>query len=140
MAYSTEFSRAISIGILINIKMEEFGFEYVSTKVLANHLKIPVPTVVRILKSLNAAGITTTKEGSKGGVLLAKPIAKITLLDIFLALEHGHLFKTEMNFIVEDPRSEHFKEVLMGCMQDAEDAMKQSLAKTTLADIANDIG
>jgi Rrf2 family protein len=140
MAYSTEFSRAITIGIFINIKVDKFELEYVSTKVISEHLKIPAPTVVRILKSLSAAGITTTKEGSKGGVLLAKSIADISLLDIFLALEHGHLFKTEIDFIVENSQVEHYREIIMRCMLGAEDAMKQSLAKTTLADIVSGIG
>jgi Rrf2 family protein len=139
MAYSTEFSRAISISLYIDLKRQEFGYEYVSTKVIAKQLKIPAPTVVRILKSLSAAGITTTKEGAKGGVLLAKSVAEVTLLDIFLAIEHGHLFKTEIDFIVENPRVECFKGIIMNCMQDAEDAMKQSLKQTTLSDIANDI-
>lgn len=135
MAYSTEFSRAISISLLINEKMEEFGFEFVSVKNIAEFLKIPAPTVVRILRSLNAAGLTTTKEGAKGGVLLAKPIAEITLLDIFLAVEHGSLFKTEIDFIVKDSRIENLKELITNYTQDAENAMKESLKKTTLEDI-----
>lgn len=135
MAYSIEFSRAISIGLFINLKMEEFGFEYVSTKTIAEYLKIPAPTVVRILKSLNSAGITMAKEGAKGGVLLAKPITDITLLDLFLAIEHGPLFKTEIDYLVEHPQVDRLKVVVTKCMQDAEDSMKQSLKKTTLADI-----
>jgi DNA-binding IscR family transcriptional regulator len=50
------------------------------------------------------------------------------------------LFKTEIDFIVENSHVEHFREIIMSRMLDAEDAMKQSLAKTTLADITNDIG
>lgn len=135
MAYSTEFSRAISISLLINEKMDEHGFEFVSAKTIAEFLKIPAPTVVRILRSLNAAGLTTTKEGAKGGVLLGKPIADITLLDIFLAVEHGSLFKMDIDFLIEDPRVDNLKSLITNCMQDAEIAMKESLKKTTLADI-----
>ncbi|MFP3153514.1 Rrf2 family transcriptional regulator [Lachnospiraceae bacterium ZAX-1] len=138
MAYSTEFSRAVAISLFINLKTEEFKLEYVSTKVIAEYMKIPAPTIVRILKSLSDAGITTTKEGANGGVLLAKPVAKITLLDIFLAIEHGHLFKTEIGFIIDLPRVEHYKGLIINHMKDAEDAMKQSLQKTTLADIVKD--
>jgi Rrf2 family protein len=136
LAYSTEFSRAISIALYVNLKMEEFGYEYVSTRMIAEHLKIPAPTVVRILKSLNDAGITTAKEGSKGGVLLSAPMTKITLLDIFLAIEPGHLFKTEINFMLENPRVDVLRTIVTNCLQDAEDAMKKSLAQTTLTDIA----
>lgn len=60
VAYSTAFSQAISILLLINLKMYEFRYEFVSAKVIAECLKIPAPTVVKILKSLNSAGITTT--------------------------------------------------------------------------------
>lgn len=139
VAYSTEFSRAISISLLINQKMEEYGFEFVSTKTIAEFLKIPAPTVVRILRSLNAAGLTTTKEGAKGGVLLGKPIEEITLLDIFLAVEHGSLFKMDIDFLIEDPRIDNLKSLITNCMQDAEIAMKESLKKTTLADISKSL-
>ena len=139
MAYSTEFSRAITICLLINQKMEEYGFEFVSANTIAGFLKIPAPTVVRILRSLNAAGLTATKEGVKGGVLLAKPIAEITLLDIFLSVEHGSLFKMDIDFLIEDSRTDNLKSLIAGYMENAESAMKNSLKKTTLADIAKSL-
>ncbi|BCJ99574.1 RrF2 family transcriptional regulator [Anaerocolumna chitinilytica] len=139
MAYSTEFSRAITICLLINQKMDEYGFEFVSTNTIAEFLKIPAPTVVRILRSLNAAGLTATKEGAKGGVLLAKPIAEITLLDIFLSVEHGSLFKMDIDFLIEDSRIDNLKSLIAGYMEDAEIAMKESLKKTTLTDIAKSL-
>lgn len=139
MAYSTEFSRAITICLLINQKMDEYGLEFVSANTIAGFLKIPAPTVVRILRSLNAAGLTATKEGAKGGVLLAKPIAEITLLDIFLSVEHGSLFKMDIDFLIEDSRIDNLKSLIAGYMENAENAMKKSLKKTTLADIAKSL-
>ncbi|MBV7273734.1 RrF2 family transcriptional regulator [Clostridium thailandense] len=139
MAYSTEFSRAITICLLINQKMDEYGFEFVSANTISEFLKIPAPTVVRILRSLNAAGLTATKEGAKGGVLLAKPIAEITLLDIFLSVEHGSLFKMDIDFLIEDSRIDNLKSLIAGYMEDAENAMKESLKKTTLTDIAKSL-
>jgi Rrf2 family protein len=139
VAYSTEFSRAITICLLINQKMNEYGFEFVSANTIAELLKIPAPTVVRILRSLNAAGLTATKEGAKGGVLLAKPIAEITLLDIFLSVEHGSLFKMDIDFLIEDSRIDKLKSLISGYMDNAENAMKKSLLKTTLDDIAKSL-
>jgi Rrf2 family protein len=136
MAYSTEFSRAITICLLINQKMNEYGFEFVSAKTIAEFLKIPAPTVVRILRSLNMAGLIATKEGAKGGVILAKPIAEITLLDIFLSVEHGPLFKMDIDFLIEDTRTDNLKSLITDYMENAENAMKESLEKTALADIA----
>lgn len=135
MGYSSEFSRAISIALFIHMKMEEFRLEFVPTKVIAEYLVIPVPTVVKILKSLNAAGITTTKEGPKGGILLSKPAAEITLLDIFLAVEHGPMFKTQLDFAVSNSRIDHAKEAITGYLQGIEGTMKDTLEKTTLADM-----
>lgn len=138
MAYSTAFSQAVSILLFIHVKMEEFRFEFVSAKVISECLKTPVPTVVKILKSLNAASITTTKEGAKGGVLLAKPIAEITLLDVFLAIEHGTpLFKTQLDYFIENQQVDDLRSKVTTCLQDAEKAMKDSLKNTTLADIYN---
>ncbi len=136
MAYSTAFSQSISILLFINIKMEQFQLEFVSAKTISECLKIPTPTVVKILKSLNIAGIISTKEGAKGGVLLAKPIAEITLLNIFLAIEHETpLFKTQLDFFVENQKVDDVKLKITNCLQDAEKAMKESLKKTTLADL-----
>ena len=135
MAYSTEFSRAIAIILLIHMKMEECMYEFVSTKVIAEFLMIPAPTVVKILKSLNAAGITTTKEGLRGGILLIKSIADITLLDVFLATTHGPMFKTQMNYLIEDERIDNVVATISGHLQDAEEAMKETLKKTTLLEI-----
>jgi Rrf2 family protein len=135
VAYSTEFSRAISISLLIHQKMDEHGFEFVSTKTIAELLKIPAPTVVRILRSLNVAGLTTTKEGAKGGVLLSKSITDVTLLDIFLAVEHSPLFKIEIDFAVDDSRIDSLRSSITIHLQDAEKAMRGSLEKTTLLDI-----
>lgn len=136
MAYSTAFSQAITILLLIHEKMEALRFEFVSAKVIAECLRTPVPTVVKILKSLNAAGITATKEGAKGGVLLAKPLAEITLLDVFMAIEHKMpLFKTQLDFFIENPQIVGVRSKVMDCLQNAEKAMKESLKNQTLADL-----
>jgi Rrf2 family protein len=136
VAYSTAFSQAISILLVVHAKMEELRYEFVSAKVIAECLQIPAPTVVKILKSLNSAGITTTKEGVKGGVLLAKPITGITLLDLFMAIEHGTpLFRTQLDYFVENQQVDHIKSKITNCLKDAEKAMKDSLKNTTLADL-----
>lgn len=135
MAYSSEFPRAITIVLFIHMKMEEFGLEFVSTKVISEFLRIPAPTVVKILKSLNAAGITTTKEGPKGGILLARTAAEITLLDIFLAVEQGPMFKARLESSISNPRVEQARATIQGHLQSAEDAMKETLKETTIEDV-----
>lgn len=136
MAYSTAVSQAISILLYIHVKMEEYRYEFLSTKAISEKLNIPVPTAVKVLKSLNAAGITTTKEGAKGGVLLVKPLSEITLLDVFLAIEQGRpLFKIQTEFLVSGKQVDELREKMINSLQDAERAMKDSLQKVTLEDL-----
>lgn len=136
MSFSTTLQTAVGILALISIKMKEYHYEFVSTKLISEHLKIPIPTVVKVLKNLNVAGIIDTKEGAKGGVLLAKPLSEITLLDIFLAVEPGKpLFKTISDYPLDRKEVDIIKGRLLNSLQDAETAMKESLKKTTLEDL-----
>ncbi|WP_041711869.1 RrF2 family transcriptional regulator [Clostridium pasteurianum] len=140
MAYSLAMYQAISIIILIASKMEECKCrcEFLTTRVISENLEIAAPTAVKILNNLNAAGITITKEGAKGGILLAKSPAEITLLDIFLILERDRpLFKTGLNFNIHGQEVEVLKSRVDGCLVDAEKAMKNSLEKITIEDIMN---
>lgn len=138
MAYSTALSQAIAILLFINYKMEEFRYEFVSTKAISEHLSIPAPTTVKVLKSLNAAGITDTKEGAKGGILLVKPLKEITMLDIFLAVEQGKpLFKIQTDFLVSGQEIDDMREKMVVSLQNVENAMKDSLKKVTLEELRN---
>jgi Rrf2 family protein len=136
MAYSTATFQAVSMLIFIYFKSEEGRCDYLSTKVISKMLAIPVPTAVKVLDKLNAAGLTHTKEGVKGGILLAKPLSDITFLDVFNAMEPGKsLFKVHHDFNLEYEKLDSIKEKGIRCLQDAENAMKLSLSKVTLLDI-----
>lgn len=136
MAYSTATFQAVSILIFIHFKSEEGQYDYLSTKIISEMLNIPAPTAVKVLNKLNAAGLTHTKEGAKGGILLAKPISNITFLEVFNAIEQGKpLFKVQYDFNIEYEKLDSIKEKGIRCLQDAEDAMKLSLKKVTLLDL-----
>ncbi|HNB42397.1 MAG TPA: Rrf2 family transcriptional regulator, partial [Anaerolineales bacterium] len=89
MSYSLSFSQAIFTVLFVGDKVEQGFFDFVPTKELSAALNIPNPTAVKILGSLANAGIIETREGSRGGVRLAKPAKQITLLDVFNAIEAG---------------------------------------------------
>ena len=136
MAYSTATFIAASILLFVHFKSEEGLYDYLSTKTISEMLNIPAPTVVKVLSKLSSAGLIHTKEGAKGGILLAKPISDITILEIFNAVEQGKpLFKVQHNFNIEYENLESIKEKGMSCLQKAENAMKSSLEKTTLLDL-----
>jgi Rrf2 family protein len=136
MAYSVSISQAISIILYIAVKMKECKYEFLTTKAISEKLNIALPTAVKILNSLTIAGITMTREGAKGGVLLAKSSDDITLLDIFLAIEHERaLFKTKFDFNIDGDTVILLKNKISTCLDDAEDEMKNSLKKTKVSDL-----
>lgn len=147
MAYSLSMYQAISIVVFIALKMKESRYEFLTTKHISEILGIARPTAVKILQSLNASGIIVTKEGAKGGILLAKPLEEITLYDIFAALEGDRpLFKTGINVTLDEcevsaweGRMKTMTDRVDKSLQDAEEAMKSSLRSKTIAQIIEDI-
>jgi Rrf2 family protein len=136
MTYSTATFQAVSILVFIHFKSKEEQYDYLSTKIISEMLNIPVPTAVKVLNKLNAAGLTHTKEGAKGGILLAKPISDITFLEVFNAMEQRKpLFKVQHDFNIDYEGLDSIKKKGIHYLQDAENAMKASLDKVALSDI-----
>ena len=136
MAYSSATYLAVSILLFIHFKSSEGLYEYLSTKMISETLNFPAPTVVKVLNKLSAAGLTVTKEGAKGGILPAKPISDITILEVFNAVEQGNsLFKFQHDFNIEYEGLDSIIEKGTRCLKDAEDAMKKSLGKVNLLDL-----
>jgi FeS assembly SUF system regulator len=54
---------------------------------LAEHTRIALPTVSKLLKQLQRASLVTSTRGLHGGYQLARPAAQITAADILDALE-----------------------------------------------------
>jgi Rrf2 family protein len=136
MTYSTATFQAASILLLMHFRSEGGCVDYLSTKVISEMLNIPAPTVVKVLNRLNAAGLTLTKEGARGGITLARPITEITFLDVFDAVENGKpLFRVHLDFNIDDEFLDPIKEKAVESLQDAEDSMRSSLGRTTLYDL-----
>lgn len=136
MAYSISISQAISIVLYIAVKMKDCKYEFLTTKAISEKLNIALPTAVKILNSLTIAGLTMTREGAKGGVLLAKSSSDISLLDIFQAIEHERpLFKTKFDFNISGDNVTSLVNMVTNCLEDAESEMKNSLRKTTIENL-----
>ncbi|MCM3697795.1 Rrf2 family transcriptional regulator [Paenibacillus macerans] len=138
MAYSTALSQAVSILLYIHGISEEPCAKFLSTKVISEQLNIPAPTTVKVIRNLSNAKLTVTKEGAKGGIMLAKPLAEITLLDVFLAVEPGKpLFKLHTDVAVQGKDAEvaAIQQKLSSRLQAAEQALRQSLGEVRLIDL-----
>lgn len=140
MSYSLGFSQAIVATVYIADKVQQGFYEFTPTTQLAQDLNIPRPTAVKILQSLNQAGIIETREGAKGGVRLAKAADAVTILDIFMAVERERpLFQTRLNFNVTGNKPTLAQEAISTLLTDAEAAMKNELQQTTIADLITTI-
>ena len=136
MAYSMSMYQAVSILLFIHFKTVEEQYDYLSTRNISEMLNIPAPTVVKVLNKLNSGGLIHTKEGAKGGNLLARPITGITLLDVFTAIEQEKpLFKIQHSFNIEYEGLDSIVQKGVGALQGAEKAMKYSLGEVVLSDL-----
>jgi len=137
MAYSLAFTHAISIVVYIAVKMNyEDSAQYLSTKSISEKMGVPVPTLNKVLKSLVLSRILVSKEGAKGGLMLTRLPSKITLLDIFTAIEHEQpLFKPVSGLNIHGKEVEHFVRNIDNSLSLAEKSMKQSLAEITIEQI-----
>lgn len=136
MAYSLAFSQAISILAYIYIKTVLGKENYLSTRAISEALNIPIPTIVKVIKSLNHADLIRTKEGVGGGMVLNRNPKEIKLLDIFLAVESNKpLFKVDLNFSIEGEQVLAIKNEITESINEIELLMKSSLNRKRLSDI-----
>jgi len=136
MSYSLSFSQAIFVVLFVGDKVAQDFFDFVPTKEIATSLNIPGPTAVKILGSLANAGIIETREGSRGGVRLAKTAKEISLLNVFNAIEAGKpLFRLDHQLRVTGEKPIRAHQSVYAVLAEAEESMKSRLAQTTIADL-----
>ncbi len=140
MSYSLAFSKAILVVLFVADKVKQGMYDFVPTKVISEALNIAAPTAVKILQSLNRAGIIETREGARGGVRLARKMDEITVLDIFNAIEQERpLFRTDLNLNVTGRKPSRGQKAVLSVLQDAEAKMKAGLRSVSLAALVDEI-
>lgn len=86
-------------------KMADYGTVILTTMVreperiqsaadVAAQIRVPVPTVSKILKMLTREGLLLSTRGAKGGYLLARPASQISVAQIIIAMD-GPIGMTE---------------------------------------------
>lgn len=93
-----------------------------------------------LLSRLSDAGLTRSQLGAGGGALLAKPAVSIRLLDIYEAVEDTEIFSLHRTLPCENCAvGANILEAIEPVLKRAREALEQELAKTTIADIANEV-
>ncbi|PZD97171.1 transcriptional regulator [Paenibacillus sambharensis] len=129
---STRFSMAVHILSLITLSPNEVTGDYIAGSVNTN------PVVIRrIMGMLKKAGLVDVRPGVGGAFLLKEPEA-ITLLDIYHAVnvtEDNRLFGVHEDSNVRCQVGRNIESVLQSELSEAQSAMEQRLAQTTLSQL-----
>ena len=136
MPTSTRF--VVSVHILVNLAVGDGA--PVRSENLAYSANTS-PTVIRgLLVRMNDAGLTKSQLGSGGGALLARPAERITLLDVYEAVEDTELFSVHREKPCKDCAiGGNIIEAIQPILDRARRAMEQEMGNATIAQLAADV-
>lgn len=110
-----------------------------TSELIASSVDTNPSLIRRLLSQLAKAGMTTAQMGTGGGALLAKPAATITLLDVYRALDEEGTLIPIHGPCPKCPVGRNVKVVLERHVHAAEQALFDSLASTTIAQLAAEV-
>jgi DNA-binding IscR family transcriptional regulator len=134
MGRATRFS----VGVHALVLIEHFGGERLSSDLIAASVGTNASFVRRVLAMLSHAGVVHSSPGVPGA-RLARPAAKITLLEVYRAVEMAD----EHRFAVHEEPSRkcvigrHIRAALGEAIGPAEHAFEAELQRRSLADVAS---
>ena len=131
MAQSTRFPVAVHI---LTFLLASQG-KYVSSDAIAKSVATNPVAVRKILGMLVKAGFVSSLAGSKGGARLEVDPKKLSLLDIYQAVEHKEIFQMHAPH-PNCPLAKGITVDLQQIFDAAQKAMEQKLAAQTLEDIS----
>lgn len=137
MQISSRFTLAVHILDCIDTFKDEYK---VTSDFLASSTNVNPVIVRKILGQLKAAGLVEITRGS-GGASIPKPLAEVTLLDVYKAVEcvdNGELFHFHDNPNIQCPVGRNIHFVLDDKLLQVQNAMEKELASITLDDIHKD--
>lgn len=137
MQISSRFTLAIHIFACI----DTFGSEYkITSDFLAGSTNVNPVIIRKILGQLKGAGLIEVARGT-GGTTVARPLNKITFLDVYRAVEcttNGELFHFHENPNPNCPVGRNIHHILDDKLLRVQSAMEKELASITLADLKRD--
>lgn len=136
-----QISSRFTIAIHVLICIETFKNDYkVTSDFLASSVNVNPVVIRRLLQQLKKAGIINVTRGS-GGTILGKSADKITLFDIYRAVEcveEGGLFHFHENPNPLCPVGKNIHAILDTRLEQIQKAMEQEMKSVTLQDVMND--
>ena len=136
MSSNTHFALAIHILACLTVWPEA----PIPSAVIAASVGTHPAFLRELLGRLRTAGLVEIRMGKGGGSLLARPSEQITLRDVFRAVGAGH--SVAMHHSTPNHRcqiGQNILPVLAGVMEQLDQAVAETLSRTTLADITAQI-
>jgi Rrf2 family protein len=136
MAANTRLS--VAAHVLLALGHREGG-AYTSEE-LARSVRTNPVVLRRLLGKLSTAGLVDAHPGPTGGYALARPLERVTLLDVWRAVDDASLFglhATPVNRAC--PVSRGVRDALSSAYERADRAVEASLGRTTLASLLEEI-
>lgn len=134
---TTQFSVAVHI---LTFLQTQAGAPATSA-LLASSVNTNPSLIRRLLSQLSRAGLTTSQMGNGGGALLARPAETITLLDTYRAIDETQgVIPIHASPNPKCPIGRNIQAVLARRISAAERALEAELSRTTIAELAHDIG
>ena len=129
---------AVAVHVLTFLQTQ--GGAPATSELIAGSVNTNASLIRRLLSQLARAGLTTSQMGTGGGALLARPADAITLLDVYRAVdEEQDVIPMHPSPNPSCPVGRNIQAVLETRIDAAERALRDELARTTIADLAGDV-
>lgn len=136
MAANSRFAVAVHALSVLAVRSQE---RHTSRRIADSVATNPV-VIRRLLAQLSRAGLVESAHGAKGGFRLARPAAKVTLHDVYQAVEDcGAFFAQRESSNAKCPVACRMKAILEGVFARVESKVLPELKRTTLQDIVGQI-
>ena len=131
MATILKISEATSLALHAMVYIAAYGIQPISTAKLAKELDASAAHLSKVMQRLTHIGLLKSHRGPSGGFLLTKPANKITLLEIYEAIE-GPMPDSTCLFDKTVPVCTGKNCVLSELIKNVHNEVKKYLNKTTI--------
>jgi Rrf2 family protein len=109
--------------------------ERLSSSYLAENFGTNAVVVRRLMADLQRAGLVENVKGTRGGTVLAKPAEKITLDEIYRAVDDSGVFRVPKPNNPRCPVASKANKTLCEVLNRAESALERELRRQRLSDV-----
>ncbi|NVB41821.1 Rrf2 family transcriptional regulator [Pseudenhygromyxa sp. WMMC2535] len=131
----------LAVAVHILTLLDAQAGEPTSSEWIAGSVNTNPALIRRLLSRLNKAGLTRSQRGAGGGSSLARPAAEISLADVYAAVaDDAEVIPMHGATNPKCPVGHHIQGVLQRRFDAAEQALRDALGQTSIADLTRDIG